>query len=265
MPVTGMAIETVSQLWGRTTNGFNRALVSGGSSGGEGALVGMYGSPLGVGTDIAGSIRVPCAFNGLYGIRPSTRRLSYEGMTSNVSGGRAIAAAIGPMCHSVRDVELICRIVTEANPWEEDPGVVQMRWTVRPSLPGKLTIGLMKFDGVVMPHPPILRGLDEAAARLRAAGHEVVDFKPYQHQRAWDIAVGRLCSMLVVCELTMATVSSVLCDWWKGNASSSRCHRRAMATCCCKVECQPRASGVVSQRVIQGMASSYLEGHYQLT
>ncbi|KAK4937079.1 hypothetical protein LTR10_022202 [Elasticomyces elasticus] len=188
MPVTGMAIETVSQLWGRTTNGFNRALVSGGSSGGEGALVGMFGSPMGIGTDIAGSIRVPCAFNGLYGIRPSTRRLSYEGMTSNVSGGRAIAAAIGPMCHSIRDVELVCRIVTEATPWEEDPGVVQKEWTTRPNVPEKLTIGIMKFDGVVMPHPPILRGLEEAAAKLQAAGHEVVDFKPYQHQRAWDIA-----------------------------------------------------------------------------
>ncbi|EXJ84240.1 hypothetical protein A1O3_04907 [Capronia epimyces CBS 606.96] len=188
MPVTGMAIETVSQLWGRTKCGFNRALVSGGSSGGEGALVGMYGSPIGIGTDIAGSIRVPCAFNGLYGIRPSTRRLSYEGITSNVSGGRAIAAAIGPMCHSIRDVELICQVVTKANPWYQDPNVVQKPWLPRPAIPTKLSIGLLKFDQVVMPHPPILRALDDAATKLKAAGHEVVEFTPYQHQRAWDIA-----------------------------------------------------------------------------
>ena len=189
MPVTGMAIETVSQLWGRTLNGFNRSLVSGGSSGGEGALVGLYGSPMGIGTDIGGSIRVPCAFNGLYGIRPSTRRLSYEGITSNVSGSRAIAAAIGPMCHSVRDVELICKVVTDAQPWLEDIGLVPINWQPRPSISGKLSIGILRFDGVVMPHPPVLRGLDEAAHKLRVAGHEVIEFVPYQHQRAWDIAV----------------------------------------------------------------------------
>ncbi|KAK6365144.1 hypothetical protein LTS17_011622 [Exophiala oligosperma] len=188
MPVTGMAIETISQLWGRTMNGFNRALVSGGSSGGEGALVGMYGSPLGIGTDIAGSIRVPCAFNGLYGIRPSTRRISYDGITSNVSGGRAIQAAIGPMCHSIRDTELICQIATAAKPWTQDPQVVQKEWIARPAIPQRLTIGLLKFDHVVMPHPPILRALDTAARKLKEQGHEVVEVEPYQHQRAWDIA-----------------------------------------------------------------------------
>ncbi|KAL1842824.1 hypothetical protein VTK73DRAFT_3024 [Phialemonium thermophilum] len=39
-----------------------------------------------------------------------------------------------------------------------------------------------------MPHPPVLRGLDEVAQKLRAAGHEVVEVAPYDHQRAWDIA-----------------------------------------------------------------------------
>lgn len=46
--------ETFNNVFGRTVNPFNRNLTSGGSSGGEGALVGMKGSPIGVGTDIAG-------------------------------------------------------------------------------------------------------------------------------------------------------------------------------------------------------------------
>lgn len=146
--------------------------MSGGSSGGEGALVGMHGSPMGLGTDIAGSIRVPCAFNGIYGIRPSTRRLSYDGITSNVRGGLAIQAAIGPMAHSIRDVELICQLATKAEPWYYDPGVIRKEWTARPLVDGKLTIGVLKFDGVVMPHPPILNALEAAAAKLTAAGHE---------------------------------------------------------------------------------------------
>lgn len=206
MPVTGMAFETVSQLWGRTLNGFNCGLVSGGSSGGEGAPVGLYGSPMGIGTDIGGSIRVPCAFNGLYGIRPSTHRLSYAGVTSNVRGSRAIAAAIGPMCHSIRDVELLCKVVTDAEPWLQDHGVVALPWKPRPAISPKLTIGVMTFDGVVMPHPPVLRGVNETVKKLKAAGHEVVEFPAYRHQRAWDIAVSR--------EFSQATqVIRNLTDW----------------------------------------------------
>jgi len=52
------AIETDNNIYGRTTNPYNRKLGAGGSSGGEGALIAMRGSPLGVGTDIAGSIRL---------------------------------------------------------------------------------------------------------------------------------------------------------------------------------------------------------------
>ncbi|KAK1772100.1 amidase signature domain-containing protein [Phialemonium atrogriseum] len=48
-----------SQLLGRALNSFNGHPVAGGSSGGEGAIVGLHGSPMGIATDIAGSIRIP--------------------------------------------------------------------------------------------------------------------------------------------------------------------------------------------------------------
>lgn len=53
--------ESVNNVWGRTLNPFNRTLTSGGSSGGESAIVAFRGSPLGVGSDLGGSIRVPAA------------------------------------------------------------------------------------------------------------------------------------------------------------------------------------------------------------
>lgn len=56
----------------------NRALISGGSSGGEGSLVGARGSPLGIGTDIGGSIRIPAGLCGIYGLSPSPGRHPYE-------------------------------------------------------------------------------------------------------------------------------------------------------------------------------------------
>ena len=91
-----MRTETVNAVYGRTVNPHNRNLTSGGSSGGEGALIAMRGSPLGVGSDVGGSIRytffyfvhsdsaqviltlvprIPSAFNGLYGLRPSYNRI----------------------------------------------------------------------------------------------------------------------------------------------------------------------------------------------
>jgi amidase len=184
-----MALETVSNLFGRTVNGFNRDLTSGGSSGGEGALVGLHGSPMGFGTDVGGSIRVPCAFNGIYGIRPTSKRISYDGMLTTRRGARGIAATVGPMCHSIRDMNLICKVVSDAELWREDPATIKKDWVPPSSLPQRLTIGVMRFDGVVMPHPPVLRAIDEAVEKLKATGHEIVEFKPYDHQRAWDIAV----------------------------------------------------------------------------
>ena len=55
-------------------------LLAGGSSGGEGALISLGGSPVGFGSDIAGSVRIPAALNGLFALRPSHGRLPYEGI-----------------------------------------------------------------------------------------------------------------------------------------------------------------------------------------
>lgn len=69
VPQTLMALDSHNNIFGRVINPANRHLTPGGSSGGEGALVAMRGSPLGVGTDVGGSIRIPAACNGLYGVK----------------------------------------------------------------------------------------------------------------------------------------------------------------------------------------------------
>ena len=73
-----LSSDSVNNLYGRTVSPFNRSLCVGGSSGGEGGLVALHGSPLGVGSDLGGSIRMPAAFNGLYGFRPSSHRIPCE-------------------------------------------------------------------------------------------------------------------------------------------------------------------------------------------
>jgi amidase len=74
------AVFYVNNIIGRTFNPRNKNWSCGGSSGGEGAMVGFRGGIIGVGTDIGGSIRIPSAFNFLYGLRPSHGRLPYGKM-----------------------------------------------------------------------------------------------------------------------------------------------------------------------------------------
>lgn len=81
-----MFSESVNNLWGRTTNPFNRKLTCGGSSGGEGSLIGLRGSIMGVGSDLGGSVRIPAAFQGLYGLRPSYNRVPYMHSTNSMEG-----------------------------------------------------------------------------------------------------------------------------------------------------------------------------------
>lgn len=70
--------DSYNHVFGQSVNAFNRKLISGGSSGGEGALVGAGGSVLGIGTDIGGSIRVPSTLQGLYSICPTTGRVPWN-------------------------------------------------------------------------------------------------------------------------------------------------------------------------------------------
>lgn len=100
VPQTLMVCETVNNIIGRTTNPRNKNWSCGGSSGGEGAMIGIRGGVIGVGTDIGGSIRIPSAFNFLYGIRPSHGRMPYGKMANSMEGQETIHSVVGPIAHS---------------------------------------------------------------------------------------------------------------------------------------------------------------------
>jgi amidase len=168
---TVKALETSSNLYGRTLNPFNTDLVCGGSSGGEGALNGCHGAPIGIATDIGGSIRAPASFNGLYGVRPTSRRFSYMGNGMVFTGQSSILSTIGPVGRSLRDLELILKVWNAFEPWLYDPAVMAKKWE-SVTTPTKATIGVMYWDEVVMPHPPIQRALKMVVEKLKSAGHE---------------------------------------------------------------------------------------------
>ena len=184
MPQTGMAFETVSNLWGRTLNPFNTSLVAGGSSGGDGALVAMKGCPIAPSSDIGGSIRVPAAFNGLYAIRPTSLRIPKAGWGGSRSGQTSIRDSVGPVCHSIEDVKMFTRLLVEDPKNRYDVSAVPVPWR-NVSLSGdRLVVGIMKWDGVVMPQPPVLRAIEHARQLLSQSGFEGIDLSCSQVSEA---------------------------------------------------------------------------------
>lgn len=182
VPMAMMAPETESNLHGYTYNAINHEFSSGGSSGGEGALIAAGGSPLGIGTDIGGSIRIPASFQGLYALRPSHGRIPYMGVANSYLGQEVVPSVIGPLATSLADIELFMKVVVNSHTWEKDPKVFPLEWkSITPTKSEKFRFGIMWSDGLITPHPPITRALKEAVDTLKNAGHEVVEWKfPYQ-------------------------------------------------------------------------------------
>lgn len=75
VPQITLNFDTYNFLWGRCLNPWNVSKSAGGSSGGEGASVAAKISPIGIGNDIFGSVRIPAAFNGVVGFMVSPGRL----------------------------------------------------------------------------------------------------------------------------------------------------------------------------------------------
>ena len=216
-PQSLMHLECSSPIYGTTVNPFNRNLTCGGSTGGEGALLGLKGSPMGVGTDIGGSVRSPAANNGVYGLRPTTFRIPKQGIMGIQSGRESIIAVIGPLARGREDINLFMKTILDAEPWLREPCLVPIPWRSITLSPNNLTVAVMWDDNVVHPHPPITRALRETVEHMKKSGIKIIDWEPIDHQKSWD-----LISALFYCngaeeERSMATEANEqllpLTDW----------------------------------------------------
>lgn len=188
VPATLMMGESVNNVFGRTLNPRNRNLTSGGSSGGESALISFGGSFMGVGTDIGGSIRHPCSFTGLYGLRPSHGRVSYQGVANTYLGQEAVRSCAGPMVRSAEDVRLFMTSLLSTSPWLYDLQTLPIPWRADLEvLPTQLCFGMATHDGLVSCTPPMRRAMEITRAALLKAGHKVVEFIPEEHHEAAEI------------------------------------------------------------------------------
>lgn len=112
VPELGMWWETVNTIYGRTRNPYVTSRTCGGSSGGEAALLSACGTPLSLGSDIGGSIRMPAFFCGVYGLKPSACAVSNTGHLMEPVGSRARMLVIGPLCRHAEDLLPLYRVLS---------------------------------------------------------------------------------------------------------------------------------------------------------
>ncbi len=118
LPDLLFSFETDNLIFGRTNNPYDQNRTPGGSSGGESALIASGGSALGLGSDAFGSVRLPAAFCGIAGIKPTAGRLPRTGHVPGPGGWVQPIWQIGPMARRVEDLQLAMRLL--AYPDDED-------------------------------------------------------------------------------------------------------------------------------------------------
>uniref|UniRef100_U5ELF6 Putative amidase n=1 Tax=Corethrella appendiculata TaxID=1370023 RepID=U5ELF6_9DIPT len=111
-----MSWESYNHVTGRTLNPYDNRRTAGGSSGGEGALISSAGSIFGVGSDLAGSIRVPALFNGIFGHKPTGGVIPLNGHFPNCPDENFQQyLTIGPMCRYAKDLSTLMHVMSGSN------------------------------------------------------------------------------------------------------------------------------------------------------
>lgn len=194
------SLETSNPVYGRTNNPWDGTRTPGGSSGGEGAAVSAQLSPVGIGTDSGGSVRIPAHYCGVHALKPTSGRLSNRGTVDELllSFQPIVTNQPGLLSRQVEDLRLVYELLAaspqaaatsdEAAARSEGPAQVRAgeAWTGKPTTKRRWTIGY--FAGGL--HPPsaaIQRVLSDAVRELESAGFGVRVFEPPSLERAQEL------------------------------------------------------------------------------
>jgi fatty acid amide hydrolase len=171
------AYETENPLFGRSANPFSLRHSPGGSSGGDAAALAAGLVPLAIGSDLAGSIRVPAHASGIAGLKPTPGRWPNSGIVAPQAGARMVAIQSGPMARSADDVAFLFESLEAARLHELDPLVPPLaRREAKPLR--SLRVGFYTDDGLLAPSSAIVGAVERAADALKAAGVFVTRFTP---------------------------------------------------------------------------------------
>ncbi len=166
-------IESENRVWGRTDNAYDPARTAGGSSGGEGASIGSGFAPIGLGTDIGGSIRLPAFFNGVFGHKPSGALVPHTGHYPSPNERGSFLLGCGPLTRRAEDLMPVLRAIAGPDGIDRTVREVELGDPESVSIEGLRVV--ISDDATLLPVSLELRNARVRAARaLREAGAEVV-------------------------------------------------------------------------------------------
>lgn len=157
-----MWMESFNKVYGLCRNPYDPTRTVGGSSGGEGAIIGSGAVSFGIGADVGGSIRMPSFFNGIFGHKCSPGLISNQGQFPESTGEIDRYLSTGPMCRRATDLEPLARIMAGKTQNRLKPvGEVDI---------SKLHVMRFAKERAVKPDADQLKATDRAVAALQARG-----------------------------------------------------------------------------------------------
>lgn len=177
-PELTLSFETDNLVYGRTNNPYDLSRTPGGSSGGAAAIIAAGGSSLDLGTDTGGSVRVPAAFCGIAGLKPTAGRVPRTGhIVGPTTGALDSLTVIGPLARYVEDLALTLPII--AGPDWTDPHIapVPFRDPSDVDVAG-LRVAYYAENGVMSPTSEVRATVQRTADALASAGVSMVEDRP---------------------------------------------------------------------------------------
>lgn len=171
-----MAYETNNLLNGKTSNPWNLAYSSGGSSGGEAAAIAAGCSMGGAGSDGGGSIRVPAHFCGICGLKPTPGRVPATGHFPSGAGAFGWIGVVGPMARTIADVRALFEVMAGPDAGDAHSAPVPPRSYSEKDLRG-MRIGILQSSALGNATPETRAAVDRAAKLLADRGFSLEPFQ----------------------------------------------------------------------------------------
>lgn len=183
LPDLLFAFESDNLIFGRSNNPYDLERTPGGSSGGESALIAACGSPLGLGSDAAGSVRVPAAFCGIASIKPTSGRLPRTGHVPPAGSWIEALWQIGPMARRVEDLVLAMQVLSA----EDGQDFTSPPVAFVPAKRDGAKVAFFIDNGITKCSPDVAAAVKGAAEHLSKFGHEVVEARPPGMDQAYEL------------------------------------------------------------------------------
>ena len=176
-----------NSLFGRTNNPHDLARTPGGSSGGCAAAVSACLSPAGLGSDLAGSIRLPAHFCGITGLFPTPGRIPQGDHFPPTEGALGMGASLGPLARRVDDLALLLNVLARVDDTQVPTSANESARFVPATQLRGLRIACFTDDGAVPVTAETKSAVESAARALASAGLETIEARPPGIERATEL------------------------------------------------------------------------------